>query len=1053
MFYVNESEHDTLDNANITCKMLTNDTGRVVRVDSYDEQFFLNWGLKDRDVGRGNRIFVGHTYDSTTSTMLYYGSSGNGPSSAEWPDGDWWASTYPRNKANKECVALVYDYTSEEWLFGDVSCDEENGFICEIPQTPGGVSEWGPWSQCTDSCGSGTQIRYRECDNPVPVLDGQFCQDSLNDTRSCEDRCSVVTCPDGWLTGYDSCYKQVLGSLADYSSANQSCNMLTNDTGHLLYINNQTELDEVSWLFIKRGESESIEYLTGLLYESSTLSFDDGIGAPDATSWRTEEGAPWVKNYPAGSGTCVGLAYNGKTWEWRLINVDCTDSMYYICEITQTDGNWGSWGEWSACSQTCDESADMGTRHRNRTCSDPAPILDGNYCEGNKTEYGACGSQCPAVHGNYSDWINGECSVSCYSWDSDGNRYGGFLNRTRNCTNPAPLYGGDNCTDLGDEFETVSCGTEDGNACPAINGSWGNWSNWTSCNVTCGSGYKVRTRSCDSPSPEHGGADCEGDDTDLLSCTRLPCPIDGNWTDWSSWSVCSQTCVGGTQYRTRACSDPTPMYNGTECSGDDIQWQNCSSDVTCPIHGGWSEWSSWSACSLSCGGVGTTTRNRSCNNPSPAHGGNSCPAADDSEESEACGNANCPIDGDYSSWGSWSDCSINCGEGGVRYRYRACDNPEPQYGGLDCDLNDLYLRQSCDSTVNCTAEREDFYQNKPTSQSSTASGGDSYRAVDNDFNSNFSSGSCMETDVELNPWWQVDLGGVYQVRSVSIYVRSDDCLDCTWTLTPLVVRLGVSSTPKENMRCGNIVESYSSSVVDVSCDLMAGRYLSIQNVDDMETSLSFCEVVVNIGSYAFFDGSANVTFSNAQAECYQRGAELATPDDLLDMYDNGDESCDWGWASDGSVRRVVQSSSECAANGSSGGVVDKGASAQSGEWGVYCIQRSEGKNLIGLLISDVSFNASSSQPGLDPTKANVYNENDTLGWVPQNSTDGEWLEIDFGQYIALTGVATRGRPCCDGHVTGYYLKYSSDGENWSYYGSGATKLIQGNMDSTSVVGA
>ena len=62
------------------------------------------------------------------------------------------------------------------------------------------------------------------------------------------------------------------------------------------------------------------------------------------------------------------------------------------------------------------------------------------------------------------------------------------------------------------------------------------------------------------------------------------------------------------------------------------------------------------------------------------------------------------VDGDYSSWGSWSDCSINCGEGGVMYRYRACDNPEPQYGGLECDLDDLYLRQACNATVNCTGE-------------------------------------------------------------------------------------------------------------------------------------------------------------------------------------------------------------------------------------------------------------------------------------------------------------------------------------------------------------
>lgn len=68
------------------------------------------------------------------------------------------------------------------------------------------------------------------------------------------------------------------------------------------------------------------------------------------------------------------------------------------------------------------------------------------------------------VHGNYTEWEYGECSVSCYSWDSNGTRYGGLVNRTRNCTNPAPRFYGNDC--VGEPWEIVSCGTEDGNDCP-----------------------------------------------------------------------------------------------------------------------------------------------------------------------------------------------------------------------------------------------------------------------------------------------------------------------------------------------------------------------------------------------------------------------------------------------------------------------------------------------------------------------------------------------------------------------------------------------------------
>ena len=134
-FFVNGSDAVTMANANVTCKDLTNDTGRVVRVGSYEEQLFLNWELKDLGVAYGDRIFIGHSYDSSLGAMMYYGSSGNGPSSATWPNTDWWARSYPRNAATKECVAMVYDHPTQEWLFGDVSCEDEYGFICEISQS------------------------------------------------------------------------------------------------------------------------------------------------------------------------------------------------------------------------------------------------------------------------------------------------------------------------------------------------------------------------------------------------------------------------------------------------------------------------------------------------------------------------------------------------------------------------------------------------------------------------------------------------------------------------------------------------------------------------------------------------------------------------------------------------------------------------------------------------------------------------------------------------------------------------------------------------------
>ena len=57
-----------------------------------------------------------------------------------------------------------------------------------------------------------------------------------------------------------------------------------------------------------------------------------------------------------------------------------------------------------------------------------------------------------------------------------------------------------------------------------VDGQWCNWSPFSDCSVTCGGGEMTRTRYCNSPVPENGGADCEGSDTDTASCGEDNCP-------------------------------------------------------------------------------------------------------------------------------------------------------------------------------------------------------------------------------------------------------------------------------------------------------------------------------------------------------------------------------------------------------------------------------------------------------------------------------------------------------------------------------------------------
>jgi len=118
---------------------------------------------------------------------------------------------------------------------------------------------------------------------------------------------------------------------------------------------------------------------------------------------------------------------------------------------------------------------------------------------------------------------------------------------------------------------------------------------------------------------------------------KKPCPVDGGWSAYSAWSTCSTKCGAGTQKRTRTCTNPKPAHGGKDCVGPAEETRPCNQGP-CPVDGGWSAYSAWSKCSKECGG-GTQKRTRTCTNPKPAHGGKDC--VGDAEESKACNTIKC----------------------------------------------------------------------------------------------------------------------------------------------------------------------------------------------------------------------------------------------------------------------------------------------------------------------------------------------------------------------------------------------------------------------------
>ena len=65
------------------------------------------------------------------------------------------------------------------------------------------------------------------------------------------------------------------------------------------------------------------------------------------------------------------------------------------------------------------------------------------------------------------------------------------------------------------------------------------------------------------------------------SCITDIVPDHGGWGKWMSFSGCSVSCGGGTHTRQRQCDSPSPAYGGDYCSGNENETQWCNTDV-CP---------------------------------------------------------------------------------------------------------------------------------------------------------------------------------------------------------------------------------------------------------------------------------------------------------------------------------------------------------------------------------------------------------------------------------------------------------------------------------------
>ena len=69
----------------------------------------------------------------------------------------------------------------------------------------------------------------------------------------------------------------------------------------------------------------------------------------------------------------------------------------------------------------------------------------------------------------------------------------------------------------------------------------------------------------------------------MCSFILLVYSVNGGFSAWSGWTKCSVSCAGGRRSRSRSCTKPTPSNGGRNCSelGNNTEEVDCGTDL-CP---------------------------------------------------------------------------------------------------------------------------------------------------------------------------------------------------------------------------------------------------------------------------------------------------------------------------------------------------------------------------------------------------------------------------------------------------------------------------------------
>eukprot|EP00927_Polykrikos_kofoidii_P048408 TRINITY_DN4268_c5_g1_i1.p1 TRINITY_DN4268_c5_g1~~TRINITY_DN4268_c5_g1_i1.p1 ORF type:complete len:1573 (-),score=284.21 TRINITY_DN4268_c5_g1_i1:333-5015(-) len=353
------------------------------------------------------------------------------------------------------------------------------------------------------------------------------------------------------------------------------------------------------------------------------------------------------------------------------------------------------WNAWSACSKTC-----VGGIHTRLRLVVAKPENGGNPCDAMLSEIQPCGTeQCilggiiNCTLGVWSPWS--ECSPTSTQ------------QRRQRIILVMPTIGGKGCNSE-PLTEVQPCPFREAATSQPVNCRFSEWGSWSLCDQECGGGQTSRVRTIATPA-QNGGLLCDDSLQETMPCAEIDCAsvvgIPCRADTWSSWSACSTTCGTGMSTRSRTILNEA-KGGGLGCNFGLSQARGCEVKKCEVTDCKWGVWADWEACTATCGG-GRQTRVRSIvSEQTPL--GKPC-APENASEMRKCAVESCEklpecINGTWSEWGDWSECTKTC-IGGFRVHTRkvakvasACGTPALGFAGGTESCNDNIV---CEDNVDC----------------------------------------------------------------------------------------------------------------------------------------------------------------------------------------------------------------------------------------------------------------------------------------------------------------------------------------------------------------